>query len=571
MGSVENLQGKIWLVILTCVLLVVGVFVLGDVKEQVQYDSAGDPIYAQLTTFLPEGLSVVTNPFPARSGNENTTHYVSIPLSSTIISATINTTGYEYQDFEVGDVINDSDYNAGYVSAPRLFNTSGTTDKDLHVFYNSDDGSGHVEYSYTDTNEDWTTVELTGTTRGYGVSSVFDALDTGKFWVAYQDSSASLAVANVTYKDDVDDIYVVDSTGENCGGETSIYLNNETTTEVGVAYRCETDSKLKFALFNGSWYNETVDESGNTGRWPVLLENGTYVAPEWQIFYINATDLSVMLTHGTPGSWSAPEEVYDSSDAGNITSIHQFDAVNLGGEYFVFFLDNGGQIRVAYGDYGSWTDQELSLPQIVDGRVSIVTDHTNGYIHVTSGPLLFTYDVSSHSVIENSIKYPFEDTTYTLGKQDLVFTAGSPQLARVLYSYKPSTYFNIYCSWYENDYPHDFCLDVGNNGTCDLLYNTGDYSYENKTNITGAVQVALSGCGVDPCPITFASNSSTVGAVNYSNLDINYTDSNRPGGDASNIVDDTIGALGTFGSWMSLIIIVIAAAFVAAVIKKWVI
>jgi len=218
-----------------------------------------------------------------------------------------------------------------------------------------DRGNADLKFAVKDGAWDVVVVDEAGDVGKYATMSI-DSL--GRANVSYFDATlTSLKYAGWLGQTWSAETEVVDGTpsGGNVGQYSSLTLDDG--GRLAVAYYDVGNSDLKFAVKDGTWGVEVVDEAGSVGKYATVSIDSLGRA---NVSYFDATLTSLKYAGWLGQTWSAEMEVVDGTPSGG----------NVG-EYSSLTLDDAGRLAVVYYDRGN-ADLKFAVkdgtwgPEVVD-------------------------------------------------------------------------------------------------------------------------------------------------------------------------------------------------------------
>lgn len=561
MGSVNSFSVGALAIIVGAILLVVGVALIDSLNAEV-CDGGNSSSYA--VNVIEPGSNTFLSFFFEPNGSENSTYYFSIDRDGAVTSATVNLTGSYYHSFSSAETIQ----GAALVSYGTHIDitTPNYTKNSLHAFFYDSSGIGDLMHAWTNSTTEWDAAR-TETFAPQGGSGLSGGIDSGynpnykQYFVSYQDSNGFLELANGTIGSW--SFTTLDNVHPNTGEETSI-----------VAYRADQPNRitvyyhddLNNALNCSSWMNGTsvlssVDNSGNTGRYP---EAYYYGAGRYGIFYLNETSKQLLFGNElTCGAGIVPSVVQPGE-----VNITNFGACYMNSEHHAFYVSDNN-LWHANGSAMGWNLEQLANEAYdISGQIDVYCAAADRVAYIfgvdsTNDRLLYwEYDAIANTTTPTKIIGAVNSYVSTTQTENST-------LPVVAYNNIITT-SNAYFRYSDKDYPNDVCFDVGDDGYCEFLQ-TGAHIYENESSFTAELNNHLSGCATDPCNVTVLLNSSTTGNESISNINIQYT-LTTPGSCAQAANQTTLDfmvILGDFGGWFSIIIICFAVAVIIIMINKY--
>jgi hypothetical protein len=159
------------------------------------------------------------------------------------------------------------------------------------------------------------------------------------------------------------------------GSDTSIAIDSN--GDLHISYYISTNKDLKYARWDGSsWLNETVDLTGDVGRYSSLALDGN---DHPHISYYDETNKDLKYARWTGNYWNI--ETPDSAgNVGEYTSI----AIDEKGYAHISYYEEYQECNLKYAKWNgiNWSIEVVDGPWYIDGYTSIALDESS-YPHIS--------------------------------------------------------------------------------------------------------------------------------------------------------------------------------------------
>jgi hypothetical protein len=200
--------------------------------------------------------------------------------------------------------------------------------------------AGNFDVKYAVKDGTWA-VEIVDAEGSVGQFASLSIDDLGQPSITYYDATqTALRYAGGLEQSWATAVEVVDGTpsGGNVGEYSSLTLDD--AGNLAVAYYDRGNFDVKYAVKDGTWAVETVDDEGSVGQFASLSIDGL---GQPSITYYDATQTALKYAGWLEQSWATDVEIVDGTPSGG----------NVG-EYSSLTLDDQGRLAVAYYDAGNF-------------------------------------------------------------------------------------------------------------------------------------------------------------------------------------------------------------------------